>query len=218
MKTLLRAGAAAATGLLLVGGAAAQTNAPPLPETTLEATNTWAFSAAAFAYFIPHERDFVNPIFKADRDWLHLEARYNYEGLDTGSVWLGYNFSVGEKLVFTVTPMVGGVFGHVTGPAPGYECSLSYGNFTLASEGEYVFDVRDRAGNFFYTWSELSYAPFAWCRLGLVAQTNQPYQSDYDVQWGPLVGFNYRAWEFTTYLLNAGTDSPTVVVALTFSF
>ena len=53
----------------------------------------------------------MQPTFTADRDWLHLEARYNYEALDTGSAWVGYNFSGGETLAWEFTPMIGGVFG-----------------------------------------------------------------------------------------------------------
>jgi hypothetical protein len=47
--------------------------------------------------------------------WLHLEARYNYENLRTGSVWVGYNFSAGKKLVLDVAPVLGGVFGRTHG-------------------------------------------------------------------------------------------------------
>src|SRR5215475_6156331 len=47
----------------------------------------WEFSLATFTYLALHARDYVNPNFTADRDWLHLEARYNYEELKTGSVW-----------------------------------------------------------------------------------------------------------------------------------
>ena len=41
-------------------------------------------------------------------------ARYNYENLETGSVWVGYNLSGGEKLEWELTPMLGGVFGNTT--------------------------------------------------------------------------------------------------------
>ena len=42
----------------------------------------------------------MQPTVAADRDWLHVEARFNYEDRDTGSVWLGYNFSVGEEVTW----------------------------------------------------------------------------------------------------------------------
>src|SRR4051794_20424808 len=92
---------------------------------TIEAANedgesTWEFSLSGATYVARNAHDYFNPTLTADRDWLHLEARYNYEALKTGSVWLGYNFSTGDKLAITVTPTLGGVFGDLTGIAPGY--------------------------------------------------------------------------------------------------
>ena len=55
----------------------------------------------------------------ADHEWLHLETRYNYEDLRTGSIWFRHNFSVGKQLVLNLTPMVGGVSGRTSGIAPG---------------------------------------------------------------------------------------------------
>src|SRR5262249_1982890 len=74
----------------------AATNAPP-PLAEEAEKPEWSFSASAYAYFVPDSREYVQPTFTADRDWLHLEARYNYENLETGSAWLGYNFSGGKK-------------------------------------------------------------------------------------------------------------------------
>ena len=82
---------------------------------------------------MPDSRDYVNPTFTADHQWLHLEARYNYEALDTGSLWVGYNLSFGHSLLLDVTPMLGGVFGDLTGVAPGYELSLSWRRLSLST-------------------------------------------------------------------------------------
>ena len=57
----------------------------------------WSFSASAYTYAVPDDSNYVQPTFTADRGWLHLEARYNYEALDTGSAWIGYNFSGDER-------------------------------------------------------------------------------------------------------------------------
>ena len=67
---------------------------PPSTESGREA---WSFSASAYTYIVPDCREYVQPTFTADRGWLHLEARYNYESLETGSAWIGYNFSVRRK-------------------------------------------------------------------------------------------------------------------------
>ena len=70
------------------------------------AETEWEYSLSISTYLAQHARDYANPNFTADRDWLHLEARYNYEALKTGSLWLGYNFSVGKKLTLEATPMI----------------------------------------------------------------------------------------------------------------
>src|SRR5262245_22370028 len=76
-------------------------------ESTIEAEEQkWELSLSTSTYFVQDGRDFVNPTITADRDWLHLEARYNYESLNTGSFWLGYNFGFGDKLAFEITPML----------------------------------------------------------------------------------------------------------------
>ena len=127
-------------------------------------------SASVTTYIVPDFQEYVQPTFTADRAWLHLEARYNYENLETGSAWVGYNFSGEEKLEWEFTPMLGGVVGNTTGIAPGYRLSTTYWKFEFSSEGEWVFDTGNSEGSFFYSWSELSVSPVDWFRFGLVGQ------------------------------------------------
>jgi hypothetical protein len=160
----------------------------------------------------------VQPTLTADRGWLHLEGRYNYENLETGSVWVGYNFGGGEKLEWEFTPMLGGVFGNTTGIAPGYKLSLTYWKFELSSEGEFVFDTGNSEGSFFYNWSELSVSPVDWFRFGLVGQRTRAYQAGVDIQRGLLVGFSYKKMDFTTYVFNLDHGNPTWVFSVGVSF
>ena len=151
----------------------------------------WSYYASAYAYLLPgNDDDYLQPTFTADRGWLHLEARYNYEAPETGSLWAGYNFSVGEKVTFEATPMLAAVFGATTGVAPGYKATLSWTKLTFYSEGEYLFDTNESADSFFYAWSELSWSVADWCRLGVVGQRTKVYQTDRDIQRGVLVGFS----------------------------
>jgi hypothetical protein len=73
------------------------------------ARDPWAFNLTIDGYIIPHETSYANPVFSADHHWLHLEARYNYENLRTGSLWIGRNFSAGKKLVLTGIPHMASV-------------------------------------------------------------------------------------------------------------
>ena len=195
-------------------------SANPLAQTTTSATddNAWSFSASAYTYVVPDSENYVQPTFTADRGWLHLEARYNYEALDTGSAWVGYNFSGGEKLAWEFTPMLGGVFGDTAGIAPGYKGSLGLWKLELYSEGELVFDAGESSDSFFYNWSELTLAPMDWFRFGLVTQRTRAYESDRDIQRGLLVGFTYKKVDLSAYLLDPDADTPTFVFAVGLDF
>jgi hypothetical protein len=178
----------------------------------------WSFSLYTTTYVVPDFHEYVQPTFTADRGWFHLETRYNYENLETGSIWLGYNFGGGEKVEWEFTPIVGGVFGETNGIGPGYKLSLSYGKLEFSSEGEFVFDLRDDEGSFLYFWSELSFAPVDWFRFGLVGQRTRAYQSDVDIQRGLLVGVTYKEVDFTTYVFNLDHGKPTWVFSVGVTF
>jgi hypothetical protein len=208
-----------AVAVLLVSQVGAQTTADSMPADSADsASDQWSFSFSLAGYIVPHDRSYASPTFAADRKQLHLGARYNYEDKETGSLWVGYNFSAGQNLVFEATPMIGGVFGNTTGVAPGYLASLSWKKIEVSTEGEYVFDTKDSAGSFFYSWMELTYSPREWCRAGLVSQRTKAYQTDLDIQRGLLIGFSHKRVDFTTYIFNAGWTDPTVVLSLGFNF
>jgi hypothetical protein len=57
----------------------------PTAAATEETGDRWLFSASAHGYIVPDGRDYVQPTLTADHGRLHLEARYDYEELDTGS-------------------------------------------------------------------------------------------------------------------------------------
>lgn len=208
--------------LLLASVGHAQTNTvstnDPAPAAIEATTNTWSFGIFVSGYLVPDSRDYVQPTFTADRGWLHLEARYNYESLDTGSVWLGYNLGGGDKIQWSLTPMFGGVFGELNGIAPGYKFDVSWWKLGLYSEGEYAVDLEDREGNFFYNWSEFSVWPVEWFRVGMVTQRTRLYDSDRDIQRGFLLGVAWKRYTFTTYVFNPGEPRPSVVLSASFSF
>jgi hypothetical protein len=174
----------------------------------------WSFNPDLNFYFIPDDF-FVLPVMRADWKWLHLEARYNYEDRETFSAWVGYNFSGGKKLQFTITPMVGAAFGLTQGITTGIESTFSIGRFELYSESEYLIDPNNSENNFYYNWSDLTYSPTDWLWVGISGQRTKVYETDLDFQRGILVGGGLKWWEVTTYLFNIGYDDTFVI--LTFS-
>jgi hypothetical protein len=204
--------------VLLLGHGLAQTANGSTSATDDATAKRWSFSLSTFGYLVPHDQSYGSPVVTADHRWLHLEARYNYEAQETGSLWAGYNLSVGDRLVFEATPMLGAVFGNTTGIAPGCKLALSYKKIELSTESEYVYDPSDSKNSFFYTWNELVYSPTDWFHAGLAAQRTRAYHTPLDVQRGFSVGFSHKSLDFTTFVFNAGWTDPTVVLFLGFTF
>jgi hypothetical protein len=193
-------------------------NAPPASSNATP--NPWEFSLTTSGFIVPRGESYVSPDFSADHGWLHLEARYNDEALKTGSLWVGYNFNVGKKLVVNATPMVGGVFGNLNGIAPGcaLALTLTYKRIQLYGSAEYVFDLQNRSNNFFYIWDQVTYSPLHWLQVGLVSQRTRVYQTGLDVQRGVLAGIIYKKVNVAANVFNFGWTTPTVVLALGFNF
>ena len=175
---------------------------------------SWNFSASIYGYLVPDDRDYAQPTVTADHGALHFEARYQYEALETGSAWIGYNFAGEGKVRWEFTPMLGGVFGETMGVAPGYRGSLSWWRLELATEGECVIDAGDTEDSFVYTWTELALAPVEHLRFGLAVQRTKTYGMDREIQWGPLAGVSFHRVDFTTYLFQLDDPHPIVVLAV----
>lgn len=177
----------------------------------------WNFSADANFYFIPDDF-FILPIFKADKNKLHLEARYNYEDRETFSGWIGYNYTGGDDFEYTLTPMLGGVVGLSNGVAAGLEITLGFKGFEFYSELENFFDPKTKDNNYFYAWTDLTYAPNDWIWFGLSGQRTRLYQTDIELQKGLMVGAGLKNWELTTYVYNLGFDDPFLLLTLSVGF
>jgi len=174
----------------------------------------WEYYAEVTANFVPDGGDYLAPVVMADRDWLHLEARYNYEDQHTTSVWGGYSFASkdGESLV--VTPMFGGVFGDTDGIAAGVEVIGTWKKLDLYVEGEHLFASGDDGEDFTYFWSELTFATSDWFRAGLVSQRTRAIETDVDVMRGALVVLTFDRFYLYTSLFEPGSDDETLVMTV----
>ena len=167
---------------------------------------------------MPDDSNYLQPTVSADRGWLHLEARYNYEAQQTASFWAGVNFEAGERVTLALTPMFGIVIGDTDGVAPGLLVTLATWKLELYSEAEWVVDTAETSDSFFYNWSELTLQPVEWFRFGLVTQRTRAYQSDRDIQRGLLGGVMWRNASFTGHVFEPFSDQPTVVVSVAIEF
>ena len=192
---------------------AAEGEEPPAEE-----EKAWAFELTGYWVDPPEEDSYGSAVLRADHGVLHLEARYNYEELNTGSIFAGRTFAWEGEVGFSVVPMLGAVFGHVQGVAPGLELDLTWKILEFYVEAEYVFDVEGTDDSYFYAWSELTASPWEWLSFGLVAQRTRVFDTDVEVDRGLLVGVYVGSVSATVYVFNLDTDDPYVMVGIGVSF
>ena len=162
----------------------------------------WTGGVSGFLFDPPADDAFGLGIVSADRAALHLEGRYNYEALDTGSLFGGWTLTGGEDVAWSLTPMLGLLVGKTDGIAPGVEAELGWRALLLYVESEYVFDFASRDDNFFYSWIEATGNPTEWLRIGMVAQRTKSYSTSLEMQRGPMMEVSYDQWALGTYWLN----------------
>lgn len=174
-------------------------------------TSRWELSATGYFY---NRSDSFFAIATADRDALHLETRYNYEALDSGSLFVGWTFSGGDAMTWKLRPILGTVFGSTQGVAPGLEASMAYGIVDFYTETEYMHNFNTHEDSFTYAWSELGLRPLPWLRFGLVGERSKVYKSDRDIQRGGFAQFTMGRVTLGTYVFNPD-DSANQFVILT---
>jgi hypothetical protein len=216
-RMILRGALAAALVASIAAPATGRAGAGAAPPAAEEAP-AWDWGPSVMLYVLPEETNYLQPTLTADRGALHLEARYNYEDRETGSAFVGWNLSFGEELKLGLTPMLGGVFGRTSGIAPALTLTLEWGPLALWSQSEYVFDLGDSSGSFFYAWSELSVTGPDWLRVGVVLQRTRAFQTTTEVQGGPLLGISIWKLSATAYLFAPGQDDQFVAVAIAGNF
>jgi hypothetical protein len=178
------------------------------------AGSKWQHNLEADFYIWKDDFLFMS-VYSVDKDWLHLEARYNYEDINTFSAWFGYNFNGGNKFQYTITPMLGGILGNTNGIAPGLELDFQYYGFELSTQSEYVFDFQGMDNNYFYNWTDFTYSPLDWLWFGLSFQRTRLYETPLEFQYGLLAGGGYKWFGLTGYLYNLGSDDPYLILSLT---
>jgi hypothetical protein len=202
--------AGALLALLLPAAAGAQ----PGPAAAEPAGLEWSFGASLAWYFVPDQTNYPQPTVTADGGPLHLEARYNYEGLRSVSFFVGWNFEFGETLKLGLTPIVGSVLGETGGPVLGLEVTLGWGPLGFSSQGEWVIDRLGGSGSFVYFWSELEVRPWEWLRAGMVVQRTRVFHTPREVMLGPLLGVTVWKLDASVYWLGPGGSGQFFVAAV----
>jgi hypothetical protein len=178
----------------------------------------WTVTATVLGYFVPEAPDFAMVLVPLEIRRFHVEARYNYEALDSGSAFAGVNGHWGERVKLHLTPMIGGVFGALDGVVPALRLTVTWWKLDLYSESEIVVDIDESHESFFYNWSELGISPLAWLRGGIAIQRTHVVETPLAVQRGLFVGVTLGFATVSLYEFNAFWTTPTWVAAISATF
>ncbi len=88
----------------------------------------------------------------------YAEIRYNYEALNTISVFGGRSISGGRSFQFNCTPMLGFSFGGFSGISLAANAEGEWNNLYISSQSQYSIAIRAVNSDFFFNWSELCYS------------------------------------------------------------
>lgn len=143
MLVLAPAAAAAGSGAALEDGAPDDPNAP-------------SYSLSLYLNLVP-DKSYLLPMAAMTRGRLYVEARYQYEDLETASLWIGPVIAGGEQFSWWIAPVAGVAFGRTDGLAPGVDVELGWRRLSLSASAEYLFDLGDEDASFFYSWTEWIY-------------------------------------------------------------
>ena len=188
------------------------------PAAEADAPRETSFSLTGSYYAMRDEPDFGVYVAALQRGSLRFEARHNYEAKSATSAFAGYEWSGGEGVAWSVTPMLGGLFGSARGVVPAVEASVNWRKLDLYVEAEYVHDLDDSSASYFYAWTELGWRPVESIRIGLVGQRTRIVANDRDFQRGVFGQVTLGKATIGLYAFNPESASRYVILSLGLAF
>jgi hypothetical protein len=180
------------------------------------AESPWSSSASGTTYFGDTTDLYLVPDVSVEYYGLHVEGRYNYEDLHTGSIFLGWHLEWGDKTAgLDLTPMAGWVTGRTDGVAPALLLDGRAGRFELYNEFEYVFESSDDA--FIYDRADFIYNAPAGILVGIVGEHTLT-SSEGEFVPGFLVGISSSHLGVTFYLYGPGREDAKGALELELEF
>lgn len=144
----------------------------------------------------------------------YTEMRYNYEELNTASVYAGKSFSRDSALNFTVTPMLGLVFGKYNGASVALNAEAEYKKIFMSVQTQYTISRTGAADNFFYTWAETGYQPVKWFYAGVSAQLTKIHVEKAEPEYGALIGFNIKKINIPVYIFSPFSKTQNLIIGI----
>ncbi len=172
-----------------------------------------------YHYFGSYQQYIYMPVvhFQSKRNW-YTEARYNYEDLQTVSLYVGKTFTGTNRLSYTLTPLLGGAVGRFNGISTGVNFDMEFDKFYFSSQSQYSISTNHINPSFLYNWSELCYQSFSWMYTGLAVQQTHSQPAGSLLEPGLLVGFSFKNYTIPIYTFDPMKKERYFVVGINYQW
>ncbi len=147
-----------------------------------------------------------------------VEFRYNYEDLKTASVFVGQTFDGEANLSYSLSPKAGFMVGGMNGGVVGLDVELSYKKFSLSSQPQYAFSLKNTRSNFIYSWTDIICGINGQLNAGISLQSTKLYNSPLTLERGLMIEPSFKKWSFPIYVFNPETGERYFVIGINFEW
>lgn len=155
--------------------------------------------------------------YQNEKNW-YAEGRFNYEAVNTLSLYGGKTFERKAAVSYAVTPILGVVLGQLNGGSTGFNLEMSYKNFNFNTQSQYTFSVQQRTNNFVYSWSDLAYQFSEKFSAGVSFQQTKLYRVNGAFEKGLLVKTGYKNFSFPLYIFRPESSERYFVLGINYEW
>lgn len=155
--------------------------------------------------------------YQSSKNW-YAEGRFNYEAINTLSLYGGKTFEKTALISYSATPIVGVVLGQMNGGSVGLNLEMDYEKFNFNTQSQYTFSAQQRTNNFIYSWSDLTYQFFEKFAMGASLQQTKLYQVNGAFERGVLLKTGFKNWVFPLYIFRPETSERYFVLGINYQW
>ncbi len=155
--------------------------------------------------------------YQSSKNW-YAEGRFNYEAINTLSLYGGKTYEKKAAFSYTASPIAGIALGRMNGGSIGINLETDYRKFYFNTQSQYTFSVQQRSNNFIYSWSDLTYQITEKFAAGISVQQTKLYQVNGAFERGFLIKPTYKSWTFPLYIFKPETDDRYFVLGINYEW
>ncbi len=155
--------------------------------------------------------------YQTNTNW-YAEGRFNYEAINTLSLYAGKTFEKKAAFSYAASPIAGVVLGRLNGGSAGINLAMDYQNFYFNTQSQYTFSVQQRSNNFIYSWSDLTYRFSAKFAAGVSVQQTKLYQINGAFERGLVLRTGFKSWSFPLYIFKPESSERYFVLGINYEW